>query len=62
MPTPAEASGLQIPSGVPIVRILRTVYDTEDRPLEVQDTLAAADRHTFRYEVTMTDAHEPGQR
>jgi GntR family transcriptional regulator len=45
-----------------VVRILRTVYDTEDRPLEVQDTLAAADRHAFRYEVAMTDEHGPGRR
>jgi GntR family transcriptional regulator len=62
MPTHEEASGLQIQPGVPVVRILRTVYDTEDRPLEVQDTLAAADRHAFRYEVAMTDEHGPGRR
>jgi GntR family transcriptional regulator len=58
---PEEASGLQIPPGVPVVRILRTVYDEADRPLEVQDTLAAADRHAFRYEVMMTDEREPGR-
>jgi GntR family transcriptional regulator len=62
MPTHEEASGLQIPPGVPVVRILRTVYDTEGRPLEVQDTLAAADRHAFRYEVAMTDERGPGRR
>jgi GntR family transcriptional regulator len=55
MPTPGEVSGLQIPPGVPVVRILRTIYDAERRPLEVQDTVAAADRHTFRYEVPMSD-------
>jgi GntR family transcriptional regulator len=60
MPTPGEASGLQLPSGVPVVRILRTVYDGEGLPLEVQDTVAAADRNAFRYEVSMSD--EPGQR
>jgi GntR family transcriptional regulator len=59
MPTPDEASGLRIPSGVPVVRILRTVYDAEGRPLEVQDTVAAADRHAFRYEVSMTDERSP---
>jgi GntR family transcriptional regulator len=37
--------------GVPVFRILRTVYDTEGRPLEVQDSIAAADQHNFRYEV-----------
>jgi GntR family transcriptional regulator len=56
MPTPGEASDLQIPTGVPVVRILRTIYDSQDRPLEVQDTVAAADRHAFRYEVSMTGA------
>lgn len=61
MPSPEEAAGLRIPSGVPVVRILRTVYDDGDRPLEVQDTLAAADRHAFRYEVMMTDEREQRQ-
>lgn len=34
-------------------RILRTVYDADGRPVEVQDSVAAADRHQFRYEVEM---------
>ena len=51
MPTPAEARELGLSQGVPVFRILRTVYDTEGRPLEVQDSVAAADRHNFRYEV-----------
>jgi GntR family transcriptional regulator len=55
MPTPEEVSCLQMSPGVPVVRILRTVYDAVDRPLEVQDTVAAADRHAFRYEVPMAD-------
>jgi len=44
---------LSLPPGVPVFRVLRTVYDSEDRPVEAQDTVAAADRHTFRYEVDM---------
>jgi GntR family transcriptional regulator len=51
MPTPGEARDLEFPPGVPVFRILRTVYDTEGRPLAVQDSVAAADRHQFRYEV-----------
>jgi GntR family transcriptional regulator len=39
--------------GVPVFRVPRTVYDSEDRSVEAQDTVAAADRHTFRYEVDM---------
>lgn len=54
MPTPDEARLLRLLPGVPVFRILRTVYDTEDRPVEVQDSVAAADRHRFRYEVDMS--------
>jgi GntR family transcriptional regulator len=53
MPTREEADGLGLPPGMPIVRVIRTIYDSADDPLEVQDTVAAADRHTFRYEVSM---------
>jgi GntR family transcriptional regulator len=53
MPTPDEARVLGLPQGVPVFRVLRTVYDADDRPVEVQDTVAAADRHEFRYEVDM---------
>ena len=53
MPTPAEVEQLQLGSGVPVVRVLRTVYDSEKAPVEVQETIAAADKHQFRYEVAM---------
>jgi GntR family transcriptional regulator len=53
MPIPEEAEALALAPGVPVVRIVRTVYDAEDRPLEVQDSVMAADRHGFRYEVRM---------
>ena len=53
MPTPAEARELGLPPGVPVFRVLRTVHDTEGLPVEVQDSVAAADRHQFRYEVEM---------
>jgi GntR family transcriptional regulator len=53
MPTPREVDVLQLDQGVPVVRILRTVYDGEGRPVEVQDSVAAADKHQFRYEVAM---------
>jgi GntR family transcriptional regulator len=36
-----------------VVHVLRTVYDSNGQPLEVQDSVAAADRHEFRYEVRM---------
>lgn len=53
MPTPDEARKLGLPPGMPVIRILRTVYDAGNRPLEVQDTVAVADKHQFRYEVDM---------
>jgi GntR family transcriptional regulator len=53
MPTPAEVEGLALGPGVPVVRTLRTVYDVDGRAVEVQDTVAAADKHQFRYEVRM---------
>ena len=56
MPTPDEAGLLRLPAGVPVFRVLRTVYDSDGQPVEVQDTVAAADRHRFRYEVNMGDA------
>ncbi len=53
MPTGEETAELDLMPGVPVVRILRTVYDSEDRPLEVQESIVAADSHEFRYEVRM---------
>jgi GntR family transcriptional regulator len=53
MPTPKEVQELALPPGMPVIRVVRTIYDTDDNPLEVQDTVAAADRHAFRYEVSM---------
>jgi GntR family transcriptional regulator len=53
MPTPDEARQLRLPPGVPVFRILRTVYDSEGQPVEVHDSVAAGDRHGFCYEVDM---------
>jgi GntR family transcriptional regulator len=53
MPTVEEAESLALPPGVPVVRVLRTVYDADDHPLEVQESVAAADSNAFRYEVAM---------
>jgi GntR family transcriptional regulator len=53
MPTPSEVEELGLSAGVPVVRVLRTVYDSEKIAVEVQETIAAADKHQFRYEVAM---------
>lgn len=49
LPLPAVADVLAIPEGVPIVRVLRTAYDQDARPLEVLDSLVPSDRYSFRY-------------
>lgn len=53
MPTPQEVEVLRLGQGVPVVRILRTVYDSDGQAIEVQDSVAAADKHEFRYEVAI---------
>jgi GntR family transcriptional regulator len=53
MPTPREVEVLGLGPGVPVVRILRTVYDSQGAVVEVQETVAAADKHELRYEVAM---------
>jgi GntR family transcriptional regulator len=53
MPTPEERSLLMLDPGVPVVQVVRTVYDTEGMPVEVYDSVCAADKYTFIYEVAM---------
>jgi GntR family transcriptional regulator len=51
MPLPEEARALQLPSGVPVFRLVRTAYDTEGRPVEICDTVMVADRWVLLYEL-----------
>jgi DNA-binding GntR family transcriptional regulator len=51
MPSPEEARRLGIGAGVPVVRLLRTLYDPSGRALEVSDLLLAGDRRVLVYEV-----------
>lgn len=51
MPLPDEARALAIGPGVPVFRVLRTAWDTQDRPVEVCDTVMAADRYVLSYEL-----------
>jgi GntR family transcriptional regulator len=53
MPTHHEVERLGLNPGVPVVQIIRTVYDSDGAPVEVQHSIAAADKHQFRYEVAM---------
>lgn len=56
MPTPQEARALRLGKGVPVVRILRTTYAVDGRPVEVADQILAGDRFVLTYE---TPAHAP---
>jgi GntR family transcriptional regulator len=51
MPTPDEARALALPPGVPVFRIVRTAYDTEERPVELCDTIMASDAYLLDYEL-----------
>jgi GntR family transcriptional regulator len=51
MPLPEEARALQLPAGVPVFVLVRTAYDSTDRPVEVCDTTMAADRYVLSYEL-----------
>jgi GntR family transcriptional regulator len=52
MPTPEEARQLRMGAGIPVVRLLRTLYDTSGRVLEVSHFVLAGDRHVLVYEVS----------
>lgn len=51
MPLPEEARALQLPPGVPVFLLVRVAYDLEDTPVEVCDTVMAADRYVLSYEL-----------
>jgi GntR family transcriptional regulator len=52
MPTPEEARQLRMGAGIPVVRLLRTLYDTTGGALEVSDLVLAGDRHVLVYETS----------
>lgn len=51
MPTPEESAALALPPAVPVFHLIRTAYDTEGRPVEVCDTVMAADAYVLSYEL-----------
>jgi GntR family transcriptional regulator len=54
MPSPQEVKTLQLASGVPIIHLIRTAYDTEGRAVEVCDTVMAADAYVLAYQLPAT--------
>lgn len=51
MPTAEEAAALNLPSGVPVIHLVRTAYDIDGRAVEVCDTVMAADAYVLSYEL-----------
>ena len=49
VPSPDEARSLGLVGGTPVLQIVRTLYDADDRPVEVCVMLLAADRVELRY-------------
>ncbi len=49
MPAPHEAKALLLAPGVPVFHLIRTAYDGDDRPVEVCDTVMAADAYVLAY-------------
>ncbi|MGA4840633.1 GntR family transcriptional regulator [Streptomyces sp. G45] len=54
MPSPTEAKTLRLASGVPVIHLIRTAYDTEGRAVEVCDTVMAADAYVLAYRLPAT--------
>lgn len=54
MPAPDEVKSLRLASGVPVIHLVRTAYDTEGRAVEVCDTVMAADAYVLAYQLPAT--------
>jgi GntR family transcriptional regulator len=51
MPTPPETRALRLGKGTPVLRLLRTSFTTDGRPVEVADQILAGDRYVLAYEI-----------
>jgi GntR family transcriptional regulator len=49
MPLPDEARALRLGAGVPVIRVVRTAFDEQGDPVEVNDMVLAADRYELTY-------------
>jgi GntR family transcriptional regulator len=55
MPTGPESGALKLPEGTPVAELIRTTYDTQDRPVEVMIAVIAGDMVTFNYNFPIPD-------
>ena len=44
---------LDLGAGIPVVRLIRTAFDSEGRAVEVFDSVVAAESHIFMYDIPM---------
>lgn len=51
MPTAAERRRLDLHAGVPVLVVVRTAYDTADRPLEVCEMVKVAPAYVLAYDI-----------
>jgi GntR family transcriptional regulator len=49
MPLPDEARALRLSTGMPVIRVVRTAFDEQGAPVEVNDMVLAADRYELTY-------------
>ena len=49
MPLPDEARALRLGAGVPVIRVVRTAFDEQGAPVEVNEMVLAADRYELTY-------------
>ena len=50
MPTGPESGNLKLPEGTPVAELTRTVYDSQDQPVEVMLAVIAGDMTAFDYD------------
>jgi UTRA domain len=55
MPVGPEIVALQLPEGTPVIELIRTTYDTDNRPVEVMVSVIAGDMATFCYDFPIPD-------
>ncbi|MDX3006752.1 GntR family transcriptional regulator [Kribbella solani] len=51
MPTREETTALQLGTGVPVLVVQRIAYDSNDRPVEVNEMTLTGDRYELLYEI-----------
>jgi GntR family transcriptional regulator len=52
MPLPDEAKSLDLGPGTPVILVARTAYAVGNRPVELCDTVIAADRYELQYDIS----------